>query len=443
MKTRRTICLYSLGCPKNLVDSENLVSTLISRGFQVLRDPDEADMVLVNTCGFLDASRKESLDVIREAVKLKERGVRAVLVAGCMVGAFSDLLSREVPGVDHFVGFEDYGRIDRIADEILPPLEAADFTLERKRMDAALTPAHYAYLKISEGCNHTCAFCIIPTIRGPMRSLPMEDLVARAREMAARGVKELCLIAQDSTIYGADIYGSVRLPELLSRLDRVEGLEWIRLLYAYPTEVRSDLAEILAGGRRVLPYLDVPVQHSSDRVLRAMRRGYGRRELDRMIETLRAADPQMALRTTVIVGFPGETEEDFENLLDFVRQVRFDRLGAFKYSREPGSRAAELPGHLPEEVKEERYHALMTLQRDIAYADNRARVGLREQVLVDHPAEEGRPARARTRRDAPEIDPCVLLRDPGARPGEVIEVEILAAEGYDLEAAPLRAADGS
>jgi ribosomal protein S12 methylthiotransferase len=265
-----------------------------------------------------------------------------------------------------------------------------------------------------------------------MRSRSVEDLVAQAQGMGRRGVREITLIAQDSTAYGADIYGRPRLCDLLRRLDTVEGVDWIRLMYAYPTEVKDDLAEVLAQGARILPYLDVPVQHVADPVLARMRRGYRATDLYRMVERLRDHAPHIALRTTVIVGFPGESEADFAALCDFVREVRFDRLGAFRYSREEGSRAAPLDGHLPEELKDERFHRLMALQQEIAFAANLERVGEREQVLVDSAARGTRPARARSRRDAPEVDAAVLIEDPELRPGDLVEVQISGASGYDL-----------
>jgi ribosomal protein S12 methylthiotransferase len=433
LKHPHTVSLVSLGCPKNLVDSEGLVGNLLAHGYRMVREPEEADLVIVNTCGFLAASRQESLDVIRGVVELKNsHGVRGVFVAGCMVGNYRELLDREAPGVDRVVGFGDYDRIDRLAEEVLPSAAQTSFVQERRRVDAALTPPHRAYLKISEGCNHTCSFCVIPDIRGAMRSRSIEDLVAQAEGMGRRGVREITLIAQDSTAYGADIYGRPRLCDLLQRLDDVDGVDWIRLMYAYPTEVKDDLAAVLARGVRILPYLDVPVQHVADSVLARMRRGYRSSDLYRMVERLRDHAPDIALRTTVIVGFPGESEADFAALCDFVREVRFDRLGAFRYSREEGSRAAPLDGHLPEELKDERFHRLMALQQEIAFAANLGRVGDREPVLVDSAARGGRPARARSRRDAPEVDAAVLIEDPELRPGDLVEVQVTGASGYDL-----------
>ncbi|MEE2713637.1 MAG: 30S ribosomal protein S12 methylthiotransferase RimO [Planctomycetota bacterium] len=434
MAQKHTVSFISLGCPKNLVDSEGLVSTLLSRGFRVLDDPKDADLVVVNTCGFLAASRSESVDTIKEAVALKDGGVQGVLVAGCMVGNYKDQIEKEAPGVDRFVPFVDYSNIDGIAEELLPKDPSPSFTVERRRVDAALTPGHYAYLKISEGCNHTCAFCVIPDIRGPMRSLPEDDLVARARTLAERGVKELVVIAQDSTVYGTDLYGSNRTSRLLHRLDSIEGIEWIRLMYAYPTEVRDELIETLATSERVLPYLDVPMQHASDSVLKRMRRGYGRARLSRMVQDLRDRVPDIALRTTFIVGFPGETDADFEELLDFVREARVERLGAFRYSDEAGSRAADLDGQVPESVKDERYDRLMMEQQQIAFAHNEASIGTTESVLVDAAAVDGHPAVARRRRDAPEVDASVFIQNDALRPGDLIQVEITGASGYDLRA---------
>jgi ribosomal protein S12 methylthiotransferase len=432
----RTVALVSLGCPKNLVDSEDLVAGLMGSGFRVLTEPEHADLVVVNTCGFLEASRKESVDVIRAMVSLKDRGVRRVAVAGCMVGNYREVLDREAPGVDRYIPFADYASVARIALELLPET-APEFLRERRRFDVSLTPAHYAWLKISEGCNHSCSFCVIPDIRGPMRSVPEPDLLGRAARMIERGVREICLIAQDSTVYGADLHGSSRLDRLFDGLEDLEGPEgapWLRLLYAYPTELRPPVLDRLAGGRRLLPYLDVPIQHAADGVLRRMRRGYGRRELETLVSELRRRRSDFVLRTTVIVGFPGETEADFAQLLDFLRAARFDHLGAFIYSREPGSRADSLDGHLPKELQEERWHRLLAAQQEIAFAAQDRRIGTTELVVVDAPARDGRPARGRTWREAPEIDTAVLLDDPGLRPGDLVRVRIAAREGYDLRA---------
>ncbi len=428
---RRIVSLVSLGCPKNLVDSEGLVSALLSNDFRLVTDPKDSEVVIVNTCGFLDASRQESLAQIRDVCQLKKTNqVRGVLVAGCMVGNYRELLATEAPDVDGLVGFGDYPRIAQIVEGLLPRSEAPTFTIERRRVEASLTPRHYAYLKISEGCNHVCTFCVIPSIRGPMRSLPIEDLVGRARAQAERGVRELNLIAQDSTVYGGDIYGEVRLERLISRLAQIDGIAWIRLMYAYPTEVRDALIDLLGSGGAVLPYLDVPIQHAATGVLARMKRGYDRRTLDRMVDKLRARG--VAIRTTVIVGFPGETAADFEELLQFLRDARFDRLGAFRYSREEGSAAADLDGQVPEPEKDERWNRLMALQQEIAFANARARIGTVEDVLIDVPAADGRPARGRTRWDAPEVDASVFVEGDGLAAGNIVPVHVAEARGYDL-----------
>jgi ribosomal protein S12 methylthiotransferase len=434
LKNRRTVSLVSLGCPKNLVDSEGLVSTLLSNDFRVVTEPTEAEVVIVNTCGFLEASRNESLETIRNATKLKSKGVRGVMVAGCMVGNYRELLEREAPGVDRLVPFEDYGRIDRIVADLFPGEATSGFHVERRRLDVSLTPGHFAYLKVSEGCNHTCSFCVIPSIRGKMKSVPTEELVLRAKGLAARGVKEIVLIAQDSTLYGADLYGDVRLDRLLKRLGTVDGVRWLRLMYAYPTEVKAPLIEAMAATEKVAPYLDVPIQHADERVLKRMLRAYGRGLLDDMVASLRERIPNIALRTTVIVGFPGETDAEFETLLDFVERSEFDRLGCFTYSREEGSAAADLPDQVPEAVKAERRDRLMTAQRKIAFRKTKARVGTTFDVLVDAAGEHGRPARARSAFDAPDVDCNVLIDDATLAAGDFVKVTAVAAEGYDLVA---------
>jgi ribosomal protein S12 methylthiotransferase len=329
------------------------------------------------------------------------------------------------------VGFGDYHRIDRIVEDLVGDHAAPEFGAERRRVDAALTPRHYAYLKISEGCDHTCAFCVIPSIRGAMRSFPTEDLVDRARGLAERGVREINVVAQDSTVYGSDLYGELRLPQLLRRLDDVEGLDWIRLLYAYPTEVTDSLIDVLANGKRVLPWLDVPIQHASDNVLARMKRGHGRAVLERLVERLRKAHPRFAIRTTVIVGFPGETDADFEALLEFLAWAKFDRLGAFRYSREPGSAAgSRRTGSGTGEGRAlASPHGLAATTR---VRRRSARVGSTIDVLVDAAQEGPRPARRRAWLDAPEIDANVLVEDATLKAGDRVNVRVTEARGYDL-----------
>ncbi|MEZ6195015.1 MAG: 30S ribosomal protein S12 methylthiotransferase RimO [Planctomycetota bacterium] len=438
MSETRKVSLISLGCPKNLVDSEGMVSDLLSNEIEMVVDPADADLVVVNTCGFLGSAREESLGAIREAIALKERGVRAVVVTGCMVGHYEKEIRAEAPGVDRLVDFADYARIAQIADELLPAREAgASFVRPGRRVQARLTPAHFAYLKISEGCNHTCSFCVIPRIRGRMRSVPREELVDRARRLVALGARELNVVAQDSTQYGIDLYGRRRLADLLRGLETIEDLRWIRLLYAYPTEVDDDLLEVLAGDGATLPYIDVPIQHVSDRMLTAMRRQSTEAQVEDLMIRLRRRVPDLVIRTTLIVGFPGETEEDVEKILDFVSRHRIDRLGVFPYSPEEGSPAASLEDAIPDEVKQDRIDRIMTRQREISRARNEALVGREIEVLVEDPGENGGEARGRTWMDAPEIDGGVRIEGPSPAPGRIVRARVTAAEAYDLVVRPI------
>jgi ribosomal protein S12 methylthiotransferase len=432
----RKISLISLGCPKNLVDSEGMASDFLSHDLDLVVDPGEADLVVVNTCGFLGSAREESLRAIREAVALKEKGVRAVVVTGCMVGNYRDQIMDAVPGVDRLVDFAEYSRIPEIADELVPAATAPAFVRPGRRVQARLTPAHFAYLKISEGCNHTCSFCVIPKIRGRMKSLPREDLVDRARRLVALGAREINVVAQDSTQYGIDLYGKRAVAELLRDLETLDDLRWIRLLYAYPTEVDDALLEVLAAGGKTLPYLDVPIQHTSGRMLKAMRRQTDEARVEKLMLDLRARVPDVAIRTTLIVGFPGETEDDVKHTLDFVARHRIERLGVFPYSPEEGSTAMGLEDAVPEEQKAERIDRIMTLQRSISREHNGSLVGREIDVLVEKPKEsEGdTPASGRTWMDAPEIDGGVTLTGVDVAPGQIVRARVTEAQDYDLVA---------
>ena len=435
MERNRKVSLISLGCSKNLVDSEGIVSDLLTRGIDVVPEPNEADVVVVNTCGFLGAAREESVRTIREMIRLKNDGLAGVVVTGCMVGNYADQIGREAPGVDRLVDFADYRKLPDLVDDILPPEHADGLTFVRpgRRVEARLTPAHFAYLKISEGCNHTCSFCVIPKIRGRMRSVPFRELLDRARRLVATGARELVVIAQDSTLYGSDLYGRVRLVELLKELSEIDDLHWIRLLYAYPTEVTDDLVEALASkNNKVVPYLDVPIQHTSDRMLDLMKRRSSEAAVEDMMRRLRAAG-DIAIRTTLIVGFPGETEADIEHTLEFVDRHRIDRLGAFTYSKEEGSVAARLSDAVPEEVQQERLDRVMTLQHGIAETANRAKVGEIVDVMIDDPETNGT-AVGRTSSDAPDIDGTVVVRGAECPAGSVVRTRVTAASTYDLEA---------
>ncbi len=447
----RTFAFVSLGCPKNLVDSERMLGKLAQDGFALVPDADGADVVVVNTCGFIEPARQESLGVIREMLDLKEQGrVGAVVVAGCLAERKKDELLQEVPQVDHIVGV--FGR-EEIATVVKQTLTSA----KRKRGGVAdeqrslfrpapvraledtarlrITPRHYAYLKISEGCDRLCTFCAIPGMRGKHVTKPVEEVLREARELAADGVRELILVAQDTTYYGMDLYGRVRLAELLRELDRLDGIDWIRVLYAYPIHFTDELIDTLASARKIVPYLDMPLQHINDRMLRRMQRRVNRAETETLLGRLRSAIPGLALRTTFIVGFPGETDAEFEELVAFAEATRFERVGVFPYSFEPGTPATRLDGHLDEAVKEERRNRLMEAQQKVAFDWGRQQVGRELPVLVDAPDPEiPNHVLARSYADAPDIDGVVRVKGKGLRPGDLARVKVTAADGYDLAA---------
>lgn len=444
--TPRTFAFVSLGCPKNLVDSERMLGKLAQDGYALVPEADGADVVVVNTCGFIEPARQESLGVIREMLALKEQGrVGAVVVAGCLAERKKDDLLQEVPGVDHIVGVFGREEISQVVDRALSqrleqrslfrpaPVKALEDTARLR-----VTPRHYAYLKISEGCDRLCTFCAIPGMRGKHVTKPIEEVIREARELAADGVRELIVVAQDTTYYGLDLYGRVRLAELLRELDQVEGLEWIRILYAYPIHFTDELIETLANARKVIPYLDMPLQHISDRMLRRMQRRVNRSETENLLRRLRAAIPGLTLRTTFITGFPGETDAEFEELLAFVQGQRFERVGVFPYSLEPGTPAARLDGQVPEEIKRERRDRLMAAQQAIAFDWAAQQVGQEREVIVDGPDPEV-PSHvlARSHADAPEIDAVVRVKGKNLQSGDLVRVKVTAADGYDLVARAL------
>ena len=451
----KTYAFVSLGCPKNLVDSERMLGKLAQAGYALTPDADGADVVVVNTCGFIEPARQESLAVINEMLDLKKQGrVGKVVVAGCLAERKKDELLEVVPGVDHIVGV--FGR-EEIADVVQKTLASP----KRKRRDEAneqrslfrpapvrawedtarlrVTPRHYAYLKISEGCDRLCTFCAIPGMRGKHITKPIEQVVAEARELADDGVQELILVAQDTTYYGLDLYGKTRLTDLLRELDQVDDLDWIRILYAYPMYFTNELIDVLAGARKILPYLDMPLQHINDRMLRLMARRVNRRETEELLATLRGAIPNLVLRTTFIVGFPGETEAEFEELIDFVRETSFERAGVFAYSYEPDTPATRLDGHLPEDVKEERRGRLMEAQQEVAFRWSQSQVGAELDVLIDGPDPDmPNYALGRSYADAPDIDGVVRVKGKGLRPGDLVRVKVTGADGYDLAARVLK-----
>jgi ribosomal protein S12 methylthiotransferase len=443
---RGTFAMVSLGCPKNLVDSERMLGLLREDGWQLVGEPAGSDLVVVNTCAFIDASRTESYAAINEMLDLKKAGgTRGVIVAGCLAERQKEALLDELPGVDAVIGVFSRDEIARAAERLVGGLgdqrsvfrpAPARALPDTGRM--RVTPRHMAYLKISEGCDRTCTFCAIPKMRGKHATKPIEEVVREARELAADGVKDLVIVAQDTTYYGIDLYGEPRLVELLGELERIEGIEWIRLMYLYPIHFTDQLIEKIATSPKILPYLDLPLQHASDPVLKRMQRRVNRAATEELLAKLRERIPGLVLRTTFITGFPGETPEQFAELVEFARRWRFERVGVFTYSLEPDTPAARLDGHLPDDEKAARRDELMRMQQSIAHDHARRQVGRILEVIVDRQSEEREDVWiGRSPADAPDIDCVVYVTAPGtsaAKPltGRIVRVEIVAAAGYDL-----------
>ena len=435
---RITVGFVALGCPKNVVDSEKMLAQIAEAGFLIAAEPERADVVVVNTCGFIEPAKIESLEVIEQAVANKQAGhVRKVIVAGCLSQRLGAQLLDEAAGVDAVVGLEHRDAIVRVIRDTLGSDEPqvvhgpAPRSVADDRTRLRIGPAHSAYLRISEGCSHRCSFCTIPSIRGPLRSKPPEMILDEARELVASGAAELNLIGQDTTVYGRDLGLRDGLPSLLDELARLDDLGWIRILYAYPTGMTDGVIQTLAGNERVVPYLDMPIQHASDAILKAMRRPDTNDALRRLIERIRAEVPGIVLRTTVIVGFPGETDGQFNELLEFVRWARFDALGAFAFFPEPGTPAAEFPDQVPDEVKQDRFDRIMLAQQEIAFALNEERVGSRLTCLVDSLDPRGR-GLGRFYGQAPDIDSLCVIEGCSAAAGQFVETEVTGSEDYDL-----------
>lgn len=433
----------SLGCPKNLVDSERMLGLLQLDGYQLVGDPEGADFVVVNTCGFIERAREESFGTIQEMLELKRRGaIKGVIVSGCLAEREKEALLERCPEIDHLVGVFGREQVTKVADRMLGGLVEQRTVFQpapsRPLPDTArlrITPRHFAFLKISEGCDRLCTFCAIPKMRGKHATKPIEEVLAEARELAADGVRELNIVAQDTTYYGIDLYGRPRLAELLAELDRIEGLDWVRVMYLYPMYFSDELIDVLARSKRILPYLDLPLQHINDVMLKRMQRRVTRAETEALLAKLRRAIGDLVLRTTFIVGFPGETEAQFEELVEFVRQQRFERLGVFTYSFEPDTPAARLPDQLPEAVKDERRERLMAVQQEAAFAWNEAQLGRQLDVLIDRAVPgESRAWIGRSFADAPDVDGVVYVTGKKIKPGQIVPCEMVASEGYDLVA---------
>jgi ribosomal protein S12 methylthiotransferase len=439
-----TYCFVSLGCPKNLVDSERMLGMLQLDGYQMVRDPEGADFAIVNTCGFIEAARQESFGAIDEMLALKRQGkLRGVIVSGCLAERQKESLLDARPDIDHLVGVFGREEVTKVADRLIGGLDEQRTVFKpaptHPLPDTArmrITPRHFAFLKISEGCDRLCTFCAIPKMRGKHATKPIEEVVAEARELAADGVRELVIVAQDTTYYGLDLYGETRLVELLTELDKVEGLDWVRLMYLYPMYFSDELIDAIAASKRIVPYLDMPLQHANDVMLRRMQRRVTRAETEILLGKLRTRIPNLVMRTTFITGFPGETDEQFADMVDFVRQHRFERLGVFTYSYEPDTPAARLPDHLPDEVKLARQAELMRVQQEIAFEWNARQLGRQVDVLLDAPVPGERNAFiGRSYADAPDVDGVVYVTGKKLRPGQIVPCEIVASQEYDLVAA--------
>jgi ribosomal protein S12 methylthiotransferase len=436
----RTVGLVSLGCPKNLVDSEVMLGLLRRRGWRISPEAKGADVIVVNTCAFIESAKRESIDAILELAREKEAGrARRLVVTGCLAQRYDAELRREIPEIDATLGTGQVEEVVRAVEGAATVTDAAQapptWIYGHTTPRVVSTPAYLAYVKISEGCDYTCSFCIIPTLRGRHRSRPVDDVVEEVRSLAERGVREVVLVAQDSTRYGLDFGLRDGLAILLGRLGAVDGVRWIRVMYAYPATVTDSILEAIATEEKVAKYIDIPLQHASERILRLMKRPTGRGNLLGLVERMRRKVPGVALRTTFIVGFPGETDRDFDELLSFVRDAEFDHLGVFAYSDEEDTASFALPGRVPVRVREARRRRLMALQQRISRRRNRTRIGERGLVLVEGPhPETDLLIKGRLASQAPEIDGSVLINDGRPEPGEFVTCEITEAHPYDLVA---------
>ena len=439
------ICMISLGCDKNLVDSEEMLGALRERGYQFTDDENEADAAIVNTCCFIMDAQKESIEQILALAERRTEGtLKALIVTGCMAQRYKEEVLKEIPEVDAVIGTTSEGRIAEILDEILQkggPAGSGGYLLvdsEDKRTGTTAervvtTGGYYSYLKIAEGCDKRCTYCVIPSIRGRYRSVPMEQLLEQARLLASKGIRELILVAQETTLYGTDLYGHKALPELLRKLADIPGIEWIRLMYCYPEEITEEIAEAMRDIPQVLHYIDMPIQHASDEILKRMGRRTDRQELTEKIAMLREMMPDICLRTTLITGFPGEKEEDHRALLDFVREMRFDRLGVFTYSKEDGTPAAKMSPQIPARVKKKRQKELMLLQQEIAFEAAQEMEGRVVDALVEGQLVGEHVYLARTYKDAPGIDGALFIETQRElMTGDLVKVKITGSREYDL-----------
>ncbi len=429
------VLLISLGCDKNLVDSEVMLGLLNKAGHQITNDETEADVVVVNTCAFIKDAKEESINTIIEMGELKKTGkLKKLIVAGCLSQRYKDEIMTELPEIDVIIGATNFDKIvEAIGTDEEAIVDDIDYTPAPVRERIVTTTASMAYLKIAEGCNKMCTYCIIPHIRGRYRSVPMDSLLDSARRLADDGIKELVLVAQETTLYGTDLYGENRLPELLTKLSDIDGIEWIRLLYCYPEEITDDLIEMMAANPKICHYIDIPIQHSENAILKRMGRRTSREDIVELVGRLRSAMPDIAIRTTLISGFPGETQEQHNGLVDFVDQCEFDRLGVFTYSPEEGTPAASYPDQVDEAVAEKWRDEIMELQQEISYEKNQEFVGTVMKVLIEGYLSDDDVYVGRTYRDAPGVDGIVFVSAPyELMSGTYVDVKITEGNEYDL-----------
>lgn len=433
------ILFISLGCDKNLADSETMLGMLASRGYQIVDEEEKADVIIVNTCCFIHDAMEESIETILQMAEYKKSGnLKALIVTGCMAERYREEITKEIPEVDAVLGTASYGHILDAVDEALSghsyimmePLDMLPI-IETHRL--VTTGGHYAYLKIAEGCDKHCTYCIIPKLRGNFRSVPMDHLIKEAEQLAADGVKELILVAQETTLYGKDLYGEKKLPELLHKLCQISGIRWIRILYCYPEEITEELIQTMKEEPKICHYLDLPIQHASDGILKRMGRRTSKEELVHIISRLREEIPDITLRTTLITGFPGETQEQHEELMDFVDEMEFDRLGVFTYSPEEGTPAASMSNQIEESVKEDRRAELMELQQEIAFEQAEDMIGKEVLVMIEGKVADENAYVGRTYKDAPNVDGLIFVNtDAELMSGDFAKVKVTGACEYDL-----------
>ena len=433
------ILFVSLGCDKNLVDSEVMLGLLTEKGYTITNDEQEADIIVINTCCFIHDAKEESIMTILEMAALKEQNLKALIVTGCLAERYKEEILEEIPEIDAVLGTTSYTSILEAVDQALAGkkythYEPVDYLPDNRNVQRMVTTGNYmAYMKIGEGCDKRCTYCVIPKIRGSYRSVPMEELLAEARRLAQNGVKELVLVAQETTVYGVDLYGKKTLPKLLKELCKIDGIEWIRLLYCYPEEITEELIQTIKEEKKICHYIDMPIQHCDDKILQRMGRRTNQAQLREVIRKFREEIPDMVIRTSLITGFPGESSEQHENLLNFVDEMEFERLGVFTYSQEEDTIAAGFEDQIPEEIKEQRRDEIMALQQEISYEQDETLVGTEMKVLIEGYLYEDDIYVGRTYRDAPKVDGCIFVHaEEEIISGDFVNVRVTAAREYDL-----------